>query len=108
MVTRMRLDSALSTQHSALRLNVGPAVYEPALERHLVRHPGQAVLGGGLRQPADLEEDLPGTDDRGPVLRLALALAHAGFRRDRGDRLVREDADVVPALARHEAGHRDA
>src|SRR5581483_7894779 len=47
-------------------------------------------------------------DDGGPVLRLALALAHARLGRDRRHRLVREDADVQPALAAHEVRGGDA
>src|SRR5260370_38069092 len=50
---------------------------KPALERHLVRHARQAGAGGALPQAGDLEQDCARLDDGGPVLRLALALAHA-------------------------------
>src|SRR5262249_16299461 len=54
------------------------------------------------------EQDHAGLDDRGPVFRLTLALAHARLGRDGGDRLLREDADVQPALAADEVRRRDA
>jgi hypothetical protein len=47
-----------------------------------------------LADAGDLEQDGAGLDDGGPVFDLALALAHAGLGRDRGDALVGEDADV--------------
>src|SRR5207247_101153 len=75
-----------------------PAVDEAAAKRHLVCHTGQAVAGGRLRQAGDLEQDHARLDDGGPVLRLALALAHARLGGDRGNRLMREHADVQPAL----------
>src|SRR5262249_7613426 len=40
--------------------------------------------------------------------RLALALAHARLGRDRRHRLLREDADVQPALAAHRVRGGDA
>src|SRR5205085_449428 len=64
------------------------AADEPALHRHLVSHLGERLAGGRLGQPAEFEEDLAWPDDRGPELRLALALSHARFQRDRGHRLV--------------------
>src|SRR5436305_1413496 len=54
-----------------------PPGHETAAERHLVRHPRQAIARLRLGQPGDLEQDHARLDDRGPVLRLALALAHA-------------------------------
>ena len=51
---------------------------------------------------------MPGLIDRRPVLRLALALAHPRLGRDGRHRLVREDADVQPALAADELGRGDA
>src|SRR5437868_2215598 len=52
---------------------------EPAAERHLVRHLGQRVAGGGLGQARQLEQDLARADHRRPELRLALSLTHAGL-----------------------------
>ena len=54
-----------------------------------------------------LVEDPAGLHDGHPVLRVALALAHAGLGGLLGDRLVREDADPDLAAALHVAGHRD-
>src|SRR5690349_20348283 len=93
------LDLSLIIYNLSFSSHVRPPRDESALERHLVRHPRQAVAGRRLRQPADLEEHLPGLHDRRPVLRLALALAHPRLGRDGGDALVREDPDVVPPLA---------
>ena len=50
----------------------------------------------------------PGPDDAHPLLGRALALAHAGFLRLLGDRLVGEHAHPDLAAALDEAGHRDA
>src|SRR5438552_8588021 len=71
---------------------------EAALEGHLVGDTGQAVAGGSFGQSADLEQDHAGTNHGGPVFRLALALAHAGFQRNRRHGFVREDANVEAAL----------
>src|SRR5262245_39886081 len=73
-------------------LDVRPPGDEPAAERHLVSDASQAVTGGSFGDAGQLEQNLARTDDGRPVFRLALALAHAGFQRDRGHRFVREHA----------------
>src|SRR5262249_17807402 len=90
-----------------LRSNARPAVDEPAAERHLVGHAGQAVAGRRLGQAAHLVQDHARLDNRGPVFRLALALAHARLGRDGRDRLVGKDADVKPAFAANRVGRGD-
>src|SRR5712691_7690253 len=80
---------------------------ETALEGHLVGDPGEAVAGGRFGQSADLEQDRARPDDGGPVFRLALALAHARFQRNRRHGLVREDADVQTALTAHRVRRGD-
>src|SRR6266849_3346779 len=63
---------------------------QPALERHLVGDSRQAVSGGRFGQAGNFEQDHAGLDDGGPVFRFTLALAHARFGGDGGDRLMRE------------------
>ena len=50
---------------------------------------------------------LPGLTVATQYSGLALAFAHSGFRRPRGDRFVRENADPELAFALHVAGQRD-
>src|SRR5687768_18516143 len=63
-------------------------------DRHLMSEPREAQLRLLLGHSGQLEHHGPLFDDGNPMLRLAFALAHAGFQRTPGDRLVREDADV--------------
>src|SRR5579883_297205 len=95
---------------SAIRnlLNVGPPRHEAALKRHLVRHTSKTVLGGAFRQTANLKQNLPGTDNRGPVLRFALTLTHPRFGGDGGNGLVRENTNVVTTFAGNEPRHGHA
>src|SRR5439155_23895096 len=88
--------------------NTRPPGHQAATKRHLVRHPGQGVAGGGFGQAADLVQDHARLDHGGPVLGLALALAHTRLRRARRPRLVREDANVQPPLAAHRVSGGDA
>src|SRR4029077_18076913 len=83
-----------------IRLHVRPSMHEAALERHLVRHARQTVLRGRFGKPADLEQNLTGSNDRGPVFRFAFALTHSRLGRNRGHRLVGENADIVAAFTR--------
>src|SRR4029077_12012608 len=55
-----------------------------------------------------LKQNLPRTNHCHPVIRCALALAHTGFGRLLGDRLIgkKSDPDLAPAL--NEARHRYA
>src|SRR5579859_3774208 len=60
-------------------------------DRQLVGGDAQRLLCLLARQAFDLEKHAAGADDRGPVVRGALSLAHAGLGRVLGDRLVGED-----------------
>ena len=68
----------------------------------------RARLAVGSSTPVISNITVPGLHDRHPVFRLALALAHAGFQRLAGDRLVREDPDEHAAFATKEVAARDA
>lgn len=91
-----------------LGLDVGPSGHESALEGHLISDAGQAIAGGTLGKPSDFKEDGSRPDDRCPVFRFAFALAHAGFGGDGRDRLMGEDADVIPPFPGDEPRHGDA
>ena len=54
----------------------------------------EAELRGFFGNAADLVHHRAGTNDRGPVFRFPFTLTHTSFERNRGDRLVRENADV--------------
>ena len=72
---------------------------EPHAHRHLVRQPRESRSAPPLRSRREISYNIVARlHHRGPILRLTFALAHAGFERDRRDRLVREDADVQPAF----------
>src|ERR1051325_1437937 len=60
-----------------------------------------------LVDPGELEHDAPRLDDGDPVLRGALARAHARLGRLLGDGLVREDVDPDLAATADLARHRD-
>src|SRR5215831_7343111 len=75
----MARNSAGFIAYSLLSSDRRPPRHETTAERHLVGHAGQGVAGRRFRQAADLEEDHARLDDGRPVLRLALALAHARF-----------------------------
>src|SRR4029450_7998441 len=80
---------------------------EAGLDGQLLDRP----LHGLARQPdvrvGQLEQDAAGPDHSHPVLRVALARAHAGLGRLLGDRLVREDVDPDLATTLDVAGHGD-
>src|SRR5439155_16710299 len=91
------------------RFHLGPqllrAADHPRVQRQLVR--GQRHgLGRDLGRDAfHLEEHAAHLHDGVPLLDVALAVAHAGFGRLLGDRLVGEDQDPDLAAALDEAGH---
>ena len=62
----------------------------------------------GLGHAFHLEQDAAGADDDHPALGRALALAHSGFERLLGDRLVGEHAHPDLAATLDEPRHRDA
>ena len=68
-----------------------------ASRRQLVRCQPQRLARQVFLHAGDLEQHAAGLDDGDPVVRRALAAAHARLRRLRRHRLVREDAD--PDLA---------
>src|SRR5260221_4264010 len=76
------------------RSDRGTSGDEPAGNGQLVREPGEGRAGGFLTDAAKLVKNGARLDDCGPVFDFALTLTHAGFSRDRGNALVREDPDV--------------
>src|SRR5581483_9305157 len=116
-----RADRSASARAPRVRPSRADAVLQPSLHL-LLREPRRELgedrdLRGGelhrlarflLAHPFHLEQDLAGPDDGDPLLRRALALAHARFLRLLRDRLVREDAHPHLAAAGDEARHRDA
>src|SRR6058998_2410135 len=82
--------------------------HELRLERNLRARETKRFLGQRLRHAGELEHHPAGLDDRDPVLRRALAGAHAGLGRLLRGRLVREDVDPDLAAALDLARHGDA
>src|SRR6266516_6542228 len=82
--------------------------HELRLERNLRARETKRFLGERLRDAGELEHHPAGLDDRDPVLRRALAGAHAGLGGLLRRRLVREDVDPDLAAALDLARHRDA
>src|SRR3954471_10938323 len=60
-----------------------------------------------FRYTFHLEQNLAGTDNSYPMIWCALALAHTGFGRLLGDRLVGEKSDPDFAATLDETRHRD-
>src|SRR6185369_1876165 len=84
------------------------ALHDLRRHRQLVRRQTHGFLGHHVGHALHLEDDAAGLDHHDPHLRIALALAHAGFRRLLAQRLVREDADPDTAAALDVTGEGDA
>src|SRR5439155_16537733 len=67
----------------------------------LVRSKPKKLTHDRLGQTIQFEQDVAGPHGRHPELRLAFALAHAGFRRTPRDRFVGKNADPEFAFAFH-------
>ena len=113
--------SSLISRSSGLRHRSAPRLSGPSARPYTGRRRMNRTLTGilwakrakhiraaFLRHPADLVQHRARPNHRGPVLRLAFALAHAGFQGNRGDRLVGENADVQPAFGAEVLLGRDA
>src|SRR5689334_23503703 len=83
-------------------------LYELRPQRQLRAGETQSFLRERLRHPGELEHDAARLDHRDPVLRRALARAHACLGRLLRRRLVGEDVDPDLAAALDLAGHRDS
>src|SRR5438445_9875326 len=91
---------------SDLRLDPG-AGHELRLDRQLLDGALHRGAGQFLGDAAELEHDAARLHDGDPVLRVALARAHARLGRLLGDGLVREDVDPDLAAALDVTGHGD-
>src|SRR5689334_25433770 len=69
---------------------------------------GETHLRRRFAHAAQLEQNSAWLDHGRPKLRLALALSHAGFKRNGRDRLVRKHANVKLAFAADVLLSRDA
>src|SRR5205807_8916672 len=87
---------------------IGLPLHELGLDRQLAPGKAQSLLRQWLGHARELEHDAAGLDDRDPVLRGALAGAHARLGRLLADRLVREDVDPDLPAALDLSGHGDA
>src|SRR4029079_3183426 len=76
-------------------------------DRQLLDGAVDGLAGDDRIGVGELEQDAPGLDHGHPVLRVALARAHAGLGRLLGDRLVREHVDPDLAATLDVAGHGD-
>src|SRR5204863_9992239 len=81
---------------------------EARLDAELVLREVERLTRERLVDAFQLVHHAPRADDGDPLLRIALAVAHAGLGRLLRDRLVRKDADVELAAALDVAGDRDA
>src|SRR5579862_3017111 len=95
--------SCLLRSHDNFRV---VTLHEARLERKLVCGQTHGFLRHLRRYALHLKEHLAGTDNRDPVIGSALALAHTGFGRLLGDRLVGEKTQPDLAATLDEAGHR--
>src|SRR5688500_16926035 len=106
------LSSSSDLARSSLAFICSPqhAVHDRGLERKLGRRKREGLARERRGNSVHLVEDLSGLDLADEILGIALAVAHANFRRLRRDRLVREYADPdAPAaldVTRHGASRR--
>src|SRR5918994_4312254 len=82
-------------------------LHDLRLHRQLLAREREGLTGERLGDSGELEHDATRLDDGHPVLRGALARAHAGLGRLGRDGLVREDVDPDLAAALDLARHRD-
>src|SRR6266481_4384257 len=82
-----------SSQYAAASLKPSCAGYKFRGNRQLVRRQAQSFLRCRFVHSRHFEHDASRLHHRNPLLRRAFALAHAGFRRLLGERLVRENPD---------------
>src|SRR5450759_2962386 len=94
-------DSLVSMRSGAFALD------ETRLQRQFVRGQTHGFARLGRCDAFHLEQDLAGTDDGDPVVGSALALAHTGFGRLLGDRLVGKEAQPDFSATLDEARHGD-
>src|SRR5437763_5684399 len=99
--------SVRSRRSFALVKEISLPLHELRLDRELLPGETDRLAGEGLRDAGELEHDAAGLDDGDPVLRGALARAHAGPGRLLRRRLVREHVDPDLAAALDLARHRD-
>src|SRR6185503_10295285 len=78
---------------------------EPGIDRQLVAREAHRLARDRLGNARHLEHHPSGLDHRHPVIRCALAGAHADLGRLLGDRLVREDPDPDAATALDVVSH---
>src|SRR5262249_42755564 len=98
----------LSAQRSwPSRTLLGEPRREPRLDWQLGGRQLHRLTRVGLADAFHLEHDSARSDDAHPLLRRALALAHSGFLRLLGNRLVGEHAPPDLAAALDEARHRN-
>src|SRR4051812_33485673 len=99
--------SERSRRSLALVKEISLPLHELRLDRELLAGEANGLAGERLRDAGELEHDAARLDDRDPVLRRALARAHAGLGRLLRRRLVREDVDPDLAAALDLARHGD-
>src|SRR3954451_11566964 len=97
--------SVRSRRSLALVKEISLPLHELGLDRELLAGEADGLAGERLGNAGELEHDPARLDDRDPLLRGALARAHAGLGRLLGHRLVREDVDPDLAAALDLAGH---
>src|SRR5436190_11112250 len=85
--------SVRSRRSLALVKEISLPLHELGLDRELLTRQADRLASERLRDTGELEHDAARLDDRDPVLRGALARAHAGLCRFLRRRLVREDVD---------------
>src|SRR6266852_5928672 len=95
-----------SSQYAAASLKPSRAGNELRGNRQLVRRQSQCFLGRRFVHSRHLEHDASRLHHRNPFLRRAFALAHAGFRRLLGERLIRKNPDPQFSPALDEPGNR--
>src|SRR5262245_9314225 len=96
------------SRSSLARKEISLPLHELRLHRELRPGQSQGFLGQVLRDACQLEHDPAGLDDGDPVLRGALARAHACLGRLLADRLVRKDVDPDLSTALDLSGHGDS
>src|SRR5688500_3585007 len=99
--------SSVSSRSCLARKEISLPLHDLRLDGQLLAREAQRLLGERLGHAGQLEHDAARLDHGDPVLRGALARAHAGLGRLLGDRLVREDVDPDLAAALDLARHRD-